>query len=198
MPKQHHHLPRLPEEHYRGRAYVHWTMTIQNRRTGWLTPAFYHRFREVLTHTMFRYGLTCPIYCCMPDHIHLLWIGILDRSDQRLAAKYFRKQVNLILSAFAARLQRQSYDHVLRENERQQDTFEAMVEYIARNPERRDLAPPNAFRDYKYTGCLVPGYPELNLWLDDYWDRFWRTYSWLQENGLMCIHSEKRQRADRS
>src|SRR5262249_41736998 len=24
------------------------------------------------------------------------------------------------------------------------------------------------------TGCLVPGYPELALWQDDYWERFWR------------------------
>jgi len=69
MPKQHKHLPRLPDEYYRGQAYVHWTMTMRDRQTGWLIPIFYYKFRELLTHTMFRYGLTCPIYCCMPDHL---------------------------------------------------------------------------------------------------------------------------------
>lgn len=76
------YLKRLPEQYYCGQAYVHWTMTIEKRKKGWLQQTFYYKFREILTHTMFRYGLTCPIYCCMPDHLHLLWIGILDGSDQ--------------------------------------------------------------------------------------------------------------------
>jgi len=86
----HDYLKRLSAEHYRGHAYVHWSMTIEQRKKGWLVPIFYHQFREVLTHTMFRYGLCCPIYCCMPDHLHLLWIGVLEGSDQRNAVKYFR------------------------------------------------------------------------------------------------------------
>src|SRR5271154_7526891 len=86
------YLRRLPAEYYRGQAHVHWSMTIDDRKTGWLIPIFYYKFREILAHTMFRYGLCCPIYCCMPDHLHLLWIGYPNGADQRLAAKYFRKQ----------------------------------------------------------------------------------------------------------
>ena len=71
------YLRRLSPEHYRGQAYVHWSMTMDDRKTGWLIPIFYYKFREILTHTVFRYALCCPIYCCMPDHIHLLWVGIL-------------------------------------------------------------------------------------------------------------------------
>lgn len=190
---QHDHLPRLGDEYYRGQAYVHWTMTMRDRKTGWLIPIFYYKFREVLTHTMFRYGLTCPIYCCMPDHIHLLWMGLLDQSDQRLAAKYFRKQLNPVLEKLGAEFQRQPYDHVLKEEERERSAFENVVEYIARNPERRGLVPPDGFRDYKFTGCLVPGYPELTPWIDDYWDRFWRTYSYLRTNGLIRSFQENDQ-----
>lgn len=76
------HLRRLPDENYQGQAYVHWTFTIKNRQTGWLIPIFYYKFRELLTHTMFRHELTCPIYCCMPDHVHLLWIGISEDADR--------------------------------------------------------------------------------------------------------------------
>ena len=28
---------------------------------------------------------------CMPDHTHLLWMGIHERSDQLLASRFFRK-----------------------------------------------------------------------------------------------------------
>jgi putative transposase len=117
------HLKRLPADYYRGRAFVHWSMTMEDRKTGWLVPIFYYKFREILTHTAFRYGICCPIYCCMPDY-----------------------------------LQREAYDHVLREEELERTAFEEVFQYIARNPERADLVPENGFRDYPYTGCLVPGY----------------------------------------
>ncbi len=178
------YLKRLPPEFYRGQAYVHWSMTMEDRKTGWLKPLFYYKFREILTHTMFRYGLACPIYCCMPDHIHLLWIGILDGADQRNAAKYFRKQLSPILAKLGVAFQRQPYDHVLRDEERAREPFATAVEYIARNPERAGLVKIDGYQDYPYTGCLVPGYPELNLWQPDYWDRFWRVYAYLAQHGL--------------
>jgi len=65
--KRHDYLRRLPPEHYRGRAYVHWSLTTEDRKTGWLIPVFYYKYREILTHTAFRFGLCSPIYCCMPD-----------------------------------------------------------------------------------------------------------------------------------
>ena len=182
------HLRRLEPEYYRGLAYVHWTMTVQDRKTGWLIPIFYYKFREILTHTMFRYGLCCPIYCCMPDHLHLLWLGLLKHSDQLLAMRFFRKQLNPVLEKLGAELQRETYDHVLREEEREQSAFEDIAEYIARNPERAGLIEPDGFRAYPFTGCLVPGYPELKLWEPDSWTRFWRCYAYLRKNGL--IHRE--------
>src|SRR5947209_17699907 len=118
------HLKRLPPENYRGQVYVHWTITMQDRKRGWLVPIFFYKFRELLTHTAFRYGLCCPIYCCMPDHLHLLWIGLLKGSDQRLAARYFHRHLNPILEKLGTRLQAESYDHVLREEERERGAFE--------------------------------------------------------------------------
>ena len=179
------YLKRLPPEYYRGQAYVHWSMTMQDRKTGWLIPIFYYKFREIVTHAMFRYGLCCPIYCCMPDHIHLLWIGILEGSDQRNAAKFLRNQLNPVLEKLGARFQQQPYDHVLREEERERTAFEDVAEYIARNPERAGLVQPDCFQLYQYTGCLVPGYRDLEPWQDDYWDLFWRIYSSLREDGLV-------------
>ncbi|MFI5459649.1 MAG: hypothetical protein ACHRXM_29850 [Isosphaerales bacterium] len=189
MSRDHSYLKRLPAEYYRGQAYVHWSMTMQDRKTGWLVPIFYYKFREILTHASFRYGFCCPIYCCMPDHLHLLWVGILPTCDQLLAAGYFRKQLNPILAVFGAQFQEQGYEHVLREDERERSAFEIVFEYIARNPERAGLVKENGYREYPYTGCLVPGYPELKIWDDKFWERFWRIHAYLQEHGLTRTES---------
>lgn len=179
------YLRRLPREHYCGTAYVHWLLTTQDRRTGWLKPIFYYKFRELLTHTMFRYGVTCPIFCCMPDHIHLMWIGLFDGTDQLNAMKYFRKQVNSVFRKIGFELQGQAYDRVLHEEERENESFEGVCEYIARNPERNGLVAVDGFRQYAYTDCVIPGSPEVKFADDGFWETFWRIYTATLKNGLM-------------
>ncbi len=184
--RPHDYLKRLPPEYYRGQACVHWSMTVDERRTGWLALIFHCKFRELLTHTMFRYGLCCPIFCLMPDHMHLLWLGITDSADQRMAMTFLRKQINIALEKFGMRLQDQAYDHVLREDERQPMAFQNVVEYIARNPERKGLVPIDGFREYPYTGCLLPGYPDLSPFQSDFWSLFDSLCSKLRRNGLVA------------
>ena len=185
--KRQDYLKRLPREHYQGAAFVHWSLTIEERKTGWLTPIFYYKFRELLTHTTFRYGLTCPIYCCMPDHMHLMWLRLFDGSDQLNAMKYFRRQTNQTLGKVGFTLQGQAYDNVLSEQDRNRDAFEEVCEYIARNPERKGLVTVDRFMDHPFTDCLVPGAPELKFFDETFWDSFWRIYSASRKNGLMRL-----------
>ena len=192
-PRNRQHLKRLPDEYYRGQTYVHWTLCTENRKTGWLTPNFYYKFRELLTHTMFRFDVCCPLFCCMPDHIHMLWVGLSAAADQRIGMRYLRKHVNAILGYYGVVLQRQGYDHVLQDDERMESGFEAIAEYIARNPERKGLVPIDGYASYPYTGCLVPGYPELKPFHDQYWFRFWRTYSYLRTHGTRQVGPNERQ-----
>lgn len=189
--KEKHHLPRLAPEVYRGEVYVHWTFTMEQRKTGWLIPVFLYKFRELLTHTAFRYRVTCPIFCLMPDHMHLVLVGIDPRSDQLKATKFLRKHLNLSLGKLNCRLQHQPHDRMLRDDERLEDSFTDLVEYIARNPERAGLVAQDGFKTYKYSGCLVPGYPELSNWQDDFWPRFWRALSFSRNNGLFRPSDEK-------
>ena len=85
-------LPRLAPECYRGTAVVHWTFTVHQRAAGWLTSAFHAKWREILLHTCARYELLCPTYVLMPDHVHLLLMGIDEQgSDQRTAIAFLRK-----------------------------------------------------------------------------------------------------------
>ncbi|MFG0254883.1 MAG: hypothetical protein ACF787_07270, partial [Rhodopirellula sp. JB053] len=65
--------------------------------------------------------------------------------------------------------------------------FAEVCDYIARNPERAGLVADDDYASYPYSGCLVPGYPELEPFAGDYWTRYWRTYSYLAKNGLVRL-----------
>jgi len=168
-------LPRLTPEHYRARAFVHWTLTLEDRATDWLTPAFHHAWQLTLLHASARYGLACPAYVLMPDHIHLLWLGLREDSDQRTAIEFLRKHLRPALTPHD--WQKQPHDHVLRDTEREQGAFQTIAHYIQENPVRAGLC--SAATDYTYTGCCVLGYPELNVHAADYWLRFWRLHHYL-------------------
>ncbi|MBI5767864.1 MAG: hypothetical protein HZA93_08705 [Verrucomicrobia bacterium] len=172
------YLPRLAPEHYRGRAFVLWTPTIENRATGWLTPTFHHQWQLMLLHACARYELLCPACVLMPDHAHLIWLGLNDHgSDQRLAIEFLRKNLRPYLAP--ADWQHQAHDHVLTEDERERGTFLATAIYVLENPVRAGLVPRR--EAYPYLGCCVPGYPELDPRLPDFWERFWRCYNYLVE-----------------
>jgi len=165
-------LPRLEAEVYRGRAVVFWTHTVEQRKTGWLNAEFHSAFRESALHAAVRENLFCPIYVLMPDHFHLIWMGIASGSDQRLATRFLRRCLASQLKPL--RWQHQPHDHVLRVEERMKEAFLATVHYIAENPVRTGLT--DRGLGWPYTGCMVPGYPDLHPRQTDFWSKFWRLY----------------------
>lgn len=173
-------LPRLAPEAYRGRAFVHWTMPIDHRATGWLNPLHHARLRELLCHALGRHGVVCALYCLMPDHGHFLLCGTADSSDQLLAVRRFRREWNRLLAP-SHRLQSKAHDHVLRENERARAAFQKVAWYIADNPVRAQLVA--EWKSWPYVGCLVPGYPDLDSHAPDYWEHFWRVWNHQSESG---------------
>ena len=172
----HEHLPRLRPEFYRGFAMVHWTMTTQNRATGWLDDRFHLQWREMLLHTATRYRMLCPTYCLMPDHAHILWAGIAETADQRAAMRFFRTHTGSVLSTHT--WQKQSFDHVLREHEQANDAVATACRYIVENPVRKGLARESA--DWRFSGAMIPGYPFLDPKNDGFWHLFWRIYNELR------------------
>lgn len=191
-PKQHDYLRRLETTHYTGEAWVHWSLTMDGRSTGWLSPSFHYHFRELLTHACFRHRLSCLVYCLMPDHVHMLWHGLTPQSNQLSAMAFFRKRSNESLGKINHRWQNQAYERVLRESEIEQDELQGIVEYIARNPERAGLVDQDAFGSYRFTGCLLPGYPELRLFQEDSWTRIWRAMSYLKRTAVFTQPDPKR------
>ena len=170
-------LPRLPREYYQADAVVHWTLTIFDRRQGWLTPAFHTEFRELLLHTAARESLVCPVYCLMPDHLHLVWMGLRLDSDQLKSMAFLRTYLKPALQP--VKFQPQAQDNVLRGEERKRNAFAKVCHYITDNPVRAELMKAN--QAWPYTGCIVPGYPKLNPVAEDFWPKFWKIYAALRQ-----------------
>jgi hypothetical protein len=125
----------------------------------------------------------------MPDHLHLMFLGLAVESDQLNAIKFLRLQVNRLLAGeplqkFAAlsraqlqrewKLQPQAHDHVLHEEERKQGAFASVCYYILANPVRAELVKREA--DWKFCGAVIPGYPDLHPLAEDYGELFWKLY----------------------
>lgn len=167
------HLPRLLPEFYRGCAFVFWTHTVASRATGWLDACSHDAWREILLHAAVREQLLCPIYTMMPDHVHLVWIGVAESSDQRAATTFVRTSFTPRLAPH--RWQHQPHDHVLRQDERSRGALASTCAYVAENPVRKSFV--ERARDWPYTGCMVPGYPRTSPFSDDFWDLFWRIHA---------------------
>lgn len=169
-------LPRLAREYYQGEAVVFWTLTVFDRAKGWLTPDFHHKFRELMFHAAAREGLVCPIYCLMPDHIHLMWMGLRLDTDQRNGMAFLRTYLDPELAP--ARFQPQAQDKVMREEQRKRGAFAKVCFYITANPVRAKLV--TAADAWPFTGCIVPGFPKLEPTHPEFWSKFWIIYSKLR------------------
>jgi len=166
-------LPRLPREFYQGDAFVHWSLSVYKRETGWLTEQFHARFRELMLHCAWREGLFCPTYCLMPDHLHLVWMGLRLDTDQLNAMPFLRTYLEPALSP--ANFHDQAYDNVLREPEREHNAFAGVCSYILNNPLKGKLV--TRMEDWRFCGAIVPGYPTLHPLKSDFWPKFWKLYA---------------------
>jgi len=171
------YLPRLAREDYQGDAVVHWTLPVAMRTAGWLNAAFHAQFREVMLHAASREGLFCPTYCLMPEHIHLIWMGLRRDSDQRNGMKFLREHLGPALRPH--RFQHQAHDHVLREEDRQRGAFARICFYILANPVRAGLI--RESETWPYGGAVIAGYPTLHPLEDDFWPKYWRLFQQMRQ-----------------
>ncbi len=167
------HLPRLPREYYQGDAMVHWTLTTFDRVRGWLTDSLHARFRELMLHAAAREGVFCPAYCLMPDHVHLVWMGLRRDSDQRNGMAFLRTYLEPALAP--AKFQPQPHDSVLRQAEREHGAFARVCFYLLANPVRAGLVDQPEL--WSFCGCVVPGYPKFHPLEPDFWEKFWKLYA---------------------
>lgn len=167
------YLPRLQCGYYQGDAVVHWTLAIAHRRQGWLTESFHAAFRELLLHIAAREGLFCPTYCLMPDHLHLVWMGLRLDSDQLNGMAFLRTHLKPNLAP--QKFQHQPHDHVLKKEERRHNAFVRVCHYILDNPRVAELT--KSPEDWPFSGAVMSGYPTLHPLRDGFWPKFWKLYA---------------------
>jgi len=166
------YLPRLPREYYQADAVIHWTLPVFHYRSGWLNQNVHFQFRELVLHCSAREGLLCPTYCLMPNHLHLVWMGLRRDTDQLHAMSFLRTYLEPALAPL--RFQHQAHDHVLKQKERQRNAFASVCSYILQNPVEAELV--KRVAEWQFCGALVPGYPTFHPLHDDFWPKFWRIY----------------------
>ena len=129
------YLPRLPKEHYQGNSVVHWTLPMARRATGWLNPTFHTHFRESMLHVAAREGLFCPVYCLMPDHLHLFCAPYDLRVELDTWIKYWKRLFTQRHPAQEWHWQRRGFHHRMRDR----IEYEESLLYVQESPLRKGL-----------------------------------------------------------
>ena len=161
-------------------------MTIAGRQRGWLHPDFHSRFRHELHRLALRHAIAVPVYCLMPDHMHVLSVGLNHTADQRLWIRAGRREINQLLPP--CRLQKQAHDHVLRPDEQGRDAFATLVHYILNNPVRAALVA--TANDWPYSGCILPAGPELNVHDEIFMDAWWAYWNTSAVQATLSLRSK--------
>ena len=141
---------RLPRECYRGHVVVAITACIQDRTPLFTDAAAVRACVDALGLAATTFDCTVPIYCFMPDHLHLLLRGTSVPADAWAAMASFKQRSGFWIAATrpALRWQKDYWDHVVRRNE----DVRALIRYIADNPVRRGLAA--TWDEYPFTGAI--------------------------------------------
>jgi len=141
---------RLPRECYLGRVVVAITACIQDRTPLFTDAAAVRACVAGLSLAATHFECTVPIYCFMPEHLHLLLRGARVTADAWAAMASFKQRSGFWIAATrpGRRWQKDYWDHVVRRD----DDLRALVRYIADNPVRRGLA--TAWDAYPFTGSI--------------------------------------------
>jgi REP-associated tyrosine transposase len=140
---------RLPRNAYVGRVNVAFTACVADRQNLFdedVVSAFVDTLRQALS----KFDCSAPVYCFMPDHLHVIIQGDAEHSDTRAAMAAFKQKSGFWLSRHrpGRAWQKDFWDHALRCDE----DLGAQVRYIAENPVRKGLV--RCWRDYPFTGAI--------------------------------------------
>ena len=106
----------------------------------------------------------------MPDHLHLVWMGLRLDPDPRNGMAFLRTHLESKLAP--QKFQHQPHDHVLKKKERRRNAFVRVCHYILDNPCVAELTKPP--EEWPFSSVIVPGYPTLHPLQDDFWPNFWK------------------------
>jgi putative transposase len=150
---------RLPRRAYVGEQLVAVTACIEHRNRPFEVPELTGAFISELRTALEFHDCLAPIYCFMPDHLHLIVKGTKETSDTRAAVEKFKQKTGWWFKQNLPTVcwQEDFYDHIIRNSE----DHRAQFQYIAANPMRAGLSK-HQF-DYPFTGSIGYDLEELLL-----------------------------------
>jgi len=83
---------RLGPEAYRGERAVAFTCCTENRRRQLVDASVIDQLIETLRVQAERFLCLVPIYCFMPDHLHVVTWGVDDIADAKAATYAFKQK----------------------------------------------------------------------------------------------------------
>jgi putative transposase len=141
---------RLPEAAYDGEVTVAFTACEERRYRMFDSLDILYACLDLLGEAADDHGCIVPIYCFMPDHLHVILIGTSPGSRPKKAMDRFKQTSGVWIARNRPSFEWQTsfHDHIIRKSE----DWRSQVQYIAANPIRAGLAD-NMF-DYAYTGSI--------------------------------------------
>lgn len=154
---------RLPEAAYYGKKCVAFTANEARRKPLLACDEVHDALRAILATAAREHGCTVPVYCLMPDHLHVLLLGTDDASRPKRAMERFKYLSGIWFQQCRPDLdwQKDFYDRIVRRSE----GLDAQARYVALNPVRKGLAP-DIFA-WPYTGSIR--YDLREVLLDAWW-----------------------------
>jgi putative transposase len=143
-------LHRLPGEFYRGTSIVAFTLCIKNREIVFDNPEFINIFITFLNELVRRYKCKIPVYCFMPDHLHLIVVGTDNEVDLLKVITAFKQKSGYWLAKNKPDIswQKDFFDHVIKKDE----SLLANVKYILDNPVRKGIV--SDYQEYPFKGAI--------------------------------------------
>jgi putative transposase len=141
---------RLPRDAYRGHVVVAFTACVDGRHAPFHDRAVVGHFVNLLARAAEKNRCRVPIYCFMPDHMHVILHGQDDSADAWRAMVDFKQQTGFWFGRNRPQdaWQKDFYDHIIRGD----DDLAAQIRYIADNPVRWGLV--RVWSDYPFTGAI--------------------------------------------
>jgi len=148
---------RLPPSSYVGQIPISFTACVGHRRHAFLTAANVGPHVEIMREQFAKFDCLIPIYCFMPDHLHVISMGMTHHSDGKRAMDAFeQKSADLLYSSGDHfRWQKDYHDRIIRRSEE----WRKQVFYVFLNPVRSKIV--SDPRGYPFTGSIGYDLEEL-------------------------------------
>lgn len=129
---------RLPREEYVGQKTVSYTLCVEPRVPLFTAARVVESFVAILGEEIAKHRCRVPVYCFMPDHLHLMVQGLEEDSDLLTPMDRLKLRGGILrgMLKLPGKLQSNYYDHIVRSSE----DWRHQARYIALNPVRAGLA----------------------------------------------------------